>query len=242
MGKPYPKTLATDVSFFTVNKLNQIYVVKKDNSITKFGPNGKELITKNLKVQGALHSLDASNVFDIMLFYKDLNTILTADNLLNLRNTINFNDNEFTGTRMITAASRSFDNKIWVFDLLSQRLLKIEGSGKIQLESSSLPIQTDLKNVHHIIESSPNVYLIDSMQILKMNIYGKLLSQIKSPSPIEHAYIFADSLRVNCKDSNFVVKAGTLHFDRLHHNSREFQHYKDGSLYLKNDSLFLQQK
>lgn len=234
--------LSSNVAFYTVNKLNQIYVVKEDNSITKHSINGKELITKNLKVQGELHSLDASNVFDILLFYKNLNTIITADNLLNQRNTINFNDNEFTGTRMISAACRSFDNKIWVFDILTQRLLKVDGSGKIQLESSSLPNQTELKNVHHIIESSPNVYLIDSSQIVKMNIYGKLLTSIKTPFSIYNAYMHADSLRINGLDSSYTLSNNHLRTDKLKNNTSDFRYYQNGSLFLRNDSLFLQQK
>lgn len=237
-----PQLLDDEIKFFTINKLGQIYAVHKDNSITKFNTQGNEVMTRNLKVQGNLHSLDATNVFDILLFYKDLNTIITADNLLNQRNLINFNENDFSGTRLISAASRSFDNKIWVFDIISQRLLKVDGLGKIELQSSSLPNQTQLNDVHHIIESSPHVFLIDSFRIIKMNIYGKLLSQVKSKAPLRHAYVFSDTLFVHSKDSLYAVNSNSskLLLKSVLNKNQQWQPYQKGSLELRSDSLFLQ--
>lgn len=242
---PSLSLLETNVKLFEVNKLNQIYVVKGDNSISKF-QDGQLVITRNLKVEGELHHIDASNVFNILLFYKDLNSIISADNLLNLRSTLDFNNNDYLGSKQISAVARSFDNKIWVFDIISQRLLKIDALGKILLESTALPNQIKLTNVHHIIESAPYVFLLDSQQVLKMNIYGKIISSHTFPSAIERGYVYQDSICIQTLDSiykeskekivaNPLAKRGVESFGNWEQTSM-------GILFLQNDSLFLQQK
>lgn len=230
-----PLFLAENVSFYKVDQLGQIFVVQNDNSVSKFTPDGKLAIAKNLKIQGALAYLDVKNSFEYLFFYKNLNTLITTDNLFNQRATLNFNENEFLSSKQIAAVNRSFDNHIWAFDLVSQRLLKINPQGKILLESSSLPSQKGLHNVQWIIEMVPYVFLVDTSEIITLNIYGKVLETQHLTDKVEQATVKKDTLLLNTTDFCWKYWQEGNQFVL-----RKIDLKTSDRLFLKGDSLFLQ--
>lgn len=238
------EVISNNVKFFTVDKLNQIYAVTKDNSIQKYDSDGKMLIAKNLKVQGDIAFIDAKNVFDILLFYKSINTIVSTDNLLTQRYILNFTESEKLSNKQVTAIARSYDNQIWAFDMISQRLMKIDIYGNLILESSALQSQSSLYQVNYIIENVPYVYLIDSTKIVRMNIYGKFIKEVDSDEKIENAYLFQDTLWFQSQNKRTFISNESTSDSVITYQNIKFEGQKQrlttGALFLKADSLFLQ--
>ncbi|MDB4347463.1 hypothetical protein OAB01_02275 [Bacteroidia bacterium] len=238
--------LDTKVKAVYSDRLNQIYTVGKDNSIHKFDNNGKLVISRNLKIQGDIAHIDAKNVFDMLLFYKNINTLVTTDNLFNQRHTLNFNDNRYLSNKQVTAVARSFDNHIWAFDMVSQRLMKIDILGNLILESSALPTQSSTHQIQQIIENVPYVYLVDSTSIVTMNVYGKMIKELNSNQPINQAQLFKDTLWLESESHRMFLntKKTTDSIQMLDQKpaNTSFQYLGNGKLELRNDSLFLHQE
>lgn len=240
------KLLDVKVKSVYTDRLNQVYTVSKDNSIHKFDNNGKLVIARNLKVQGDIERIDAKNVFDILLFYKNINTLVTTDNLFNQRHALNFNDNRYLSNKQVSAVARSFDNNIWAFDMVSQRLMKIHILGNLILESSALPTQSSTHQIQQIIEHVPYVYLIDSNSIVTMNVYGKMIRELKSKQIIEQAQLFQDTIWMESKTDRMYLNTKTITDSIQLLNQKplntSFHYLGNGKLELRNDSLFLYQE
>jgi len=242
----YPQLLETKVKSFYTDKLNQVYTVTQDNSIHKYDNNGRQVIARNLKLQGDIAYIDARNVFDILLFYKNINTLVTTDNLFNQRQVLSFNETPNLANKQVTAVARSFDNHIWAFDMISQRLMKVDILGNLILESSALPSQSSTHQVQYIIEHVPYVYLIDSNSIVTMNVYGKMVNERKTAVKVNQAYLFKDTLWLESNTQRMYLSvkeaSDSLQLVGEKKQNTSFQHLGNGKLKLRNDSLFLQQE
>src|SRR5256885_10738969 len=88
---PY-KLIATihgDVVNFTVDNLDNVYVLTSTDQLKKYNANGDSVaVFNNIKKFGKVSLIDASNPLKILLYYKDFSTIVVLDRLLATRNTI----------------------------------------------------------------------------------------------------------------------------------------------------------
>lgn len=157
--------------------LQNFYIVSPNNDISKYDLNGNLLATANFKVLGNISSLDASNPFEIYVFYRDQNRILFLDNLLNLRGEC---DLETIGVSQIAAVARSADNQIWLFDMAD---LKLKKYGKdLKLQSESAPFNTLLNgapvNPSQILDINSSVLVLNAGSLHEFDVfanYGRLL-------------------------------------------------------------------
>lgn len=237
--------IAEKVKYVTSDKLNQIYVLSFDNTIAKYDGKGKNLISRNLKIEGDVTSIDGQNVFNLMLFYQNINTLVFTDNLLNVRSKIDFNATEELADKQISAVCRSFDNNIWVFDIISQKLIKIDESAKPILESPSITAFTKLQhNPQQIIEMPPHVYLMDSTQVIALSIYGQFEKVMHSKSKLNSASIRKDSLWFTSNKTLYLLPKMLDNDSLIPYKSiapnENIKFFEGGKLLLKADSLFLQ--
>ena len=65
--------------------LENVYVITPTNDITKYNKSGLKLASANFKILGNISWIDASNPFEIYVFFRDQNKLLFLDNLLNLK-------------------------------------------------------------------------------------------------------------------------------------------------------------
>jgi hypothetical protein len=72
-------------SIISSDNLENLYIITPTNDIIKYNKNGIKLATANFKVLGNISSIDASNPFEIYVFYRDQNKIIFLDNMLNMR-------------------------------------------------------------------------------------------------------------------------------------------------------------
>jgi hypothetical protein len=89
---------------------------------------------------GRLYALDVSNPLRIMLYYKDFLTLQILDRFLNIRTTLDLRQ---SGILQCPAIAQSFDNNIWVFDDMENRVKKLDESGRVLLESPDFRVVFD---------------------------------------------------------------------------------------------------
>ncbi len=122
-------------SRFTTDNMGNIFIISPTNDIEKYDKNGHKIATANFKVLGTITTIDATNPFEIYVFYRDQNKILYLDNLLNLRGETNL---ESIGISQCAAFARSFDNQLWLVDMADLKIKKYSKDSKFISESASL--------------------------------------------------------------------------------------------------------
>jgi hypothetical protein len=158
------------IKFATTDKLQQIYVVTPEDKVIKFDPRGKEMTNYTNNYLGDIQWVDPTNPINIVVYYPDLQTLVTLDvtmNEISRTNLVNF------GFFNIKAICSSNDGNIWIYDDLEFRLKKIDRNGRILMSSENLllllngpfkPTQMQERN-NRVFALIPDegIYIFDNM-------------------------------------------------------------------------------
>ena len=135
------KSIQGNYKTFEVDNLGNIYLINNDNQLRKLNANFDSTASFNdTRRFGTLTSIDVSNPLKILLFYKDFSTVLVLDRFLN---NINVIDLRKQGILQISSIATSYDNKIWCFDEIDNKLKKIDDNGDIVFESTDFRMLFD---------------------------------------------------------------------------------------------------
>ncbi len=126
---------APDVQVFFTDHLLQSYLLTTSQELIKYGPDGVEQFGYNNRRLGALARLDASNAFNLLLYYPDYQTALTLDRTLNKTGEWNLLSFGFLSVPVVATSS---DNQLWLYDAADQRLKKIGADGVVLVQSDNL--------------------------------------------------------------------------------------------------------
>ncbi len=120
-------TIKGDIIAFTVDNLDNIYLLSSTNQVKKLNNKGDSAaIFNDVKKFGKATLIDVSNPLKILLYYRDFATIVVLDRFLTILNTIDLRKQNILQVRAI---GQSYDNKIWVYDELENKLKKIDEDG-----------------------------------------------------------------------------------------------------------------
>lgn len=172
------KVITGDIAAFTVDGLDNIYLLSSTNQVKKLGPSGDSVAVFNdVKKFGQATLIDVSNPLKILLFYKDFTTVVSLDRFLNMRNSMNLRN---SGILQVTAIGQSYDNKIWVYDEVENKLKKIDEDGKLILETPDFRQLFGRPPVpQKIFDQDQHVYVYDSSQaVFVFDYYGTLKNKI----------------------------------------------------------------
>jgi len=155
------KTVKGDIVAFTVDNLDNIYLLNSSNQVKKLNSNGDSVaIFNDVKKFGQASLIDVSNPLKVLLYYRDFATIVVLDRFLNVRNTIDLRKQNILQAR---AVGQSYDNKIWLYDELENKLKKIDEDGTLLLETPDFRQLFDQTPIpHRIFDEDQYVYLYDS--------------------------------------------------------------------------------
>ncbi|WP_421949623.1 hypothetical protein [Phaeodactylibacter xiamenensis] len=162
-------TLSTPCRDFTTDKLQNVYVVDKNNRVHKYGPDGREQFHFNNNTRGTLQYIDPTDPFNLLLFYPELQVVATLDRTMNETAVLEL----FTaGIFNATAIGLATDNNIWVYDQAAFRLKKVGQNGEVLIQSDNLsslldapPIATQLlanNNIVYLNCPGQGVYVFDN--------------------------------------------------------------------------------
>jgi hypothetical protein len=172
------KTIKGDIAAFTVDNLDNIYLINSTNQVKKLNANGDSVaIFNDVKKFGQATLIDASNPLKVLLYYKDFTTIVVLDRFLNVRNTIDLRKHNILQVRAI---GQSYDNKIWVYDEVENKLKKIDEDGNLLSETPDFRQLFDPAPLpQRICDQDQYVYLYDSLlAVYAFDYYGALKNKI----------------------------------------------------------------
>ncbi len=153
--------------FIGVDAFEAVYYLQ-ENTLVKYTK--KETYYYQNNSLGAILNVDLLNPLEIMVFYKDFNTVVQLDPTLAEIKTVNFNTTKnFMSAGYISTCS---NHRFWVFN---ENTLQIEiyNPNTQQKDAVTQPIIGEIIN----IKSDYNYcWVLTKSQILKYNNYGNLLN------------------------------------------------------------------
>jgi hypothetical protein len=172
------KIIKGDIVSFTVDNLDNIYILSNRNQLKKLNANGDSVAVFNdVKKFGQVTLIDASNPLKVLLYYKDFTTVVILDRFLNIRNAIDLRKQNIFQAKAI---GQSYDNKIWVYDEVENKLKKIDEEGKLLQETPDFRLLLgQAPSPVKIFDENKCVYLYDSLQgVYAFDYYGSLKNNI----------------------------------------------------------------
>jgi len=197
------KQFAGNYKDVEVDNLGNVYLINSINQIIKLNNNLDSLTTfNNTKRFGNIASIDATNPFKILVFYKDFATIIILDRFFNTINTIDLRKQNL---QQISTIATSYDNKIWLFDEVDNKLKKIDDNGNVQTETVDFRMLFDTAFIpNQIIDANNKIYLANNTPIIAIfDYYGALknnyndIPKYKSLQVINNQLLFINQSRIN---------------------------------------------
>lgn len=155
------RTLKGDIVDFTVDNLDNVYILNSRNQVKKYSANGDSVaIYNDIRKYGRATLIDVSNPLKVLLYYRDFATVVMLDRFLNVVNIVDLRKQNIFQAKVI---AQSYDNKIWVFDEMENKLKKIDEDGKLLQETPDFRLFMDKTIVPvEVADENKYVYLYDS--------------------------------------------------------------------------------
>jgi hypothetical protein len=165
--------LKKDITFFSINPLHQLLAINKDGALIKYDRSGKELFRYHNTTLGAIGSIDAADPFNILLFFPEQQTIALLDRTLGDQGEL---DLRTTVVQNATAALRSHDNNIWVYDDYAGRLYKLSPRGELLFTSNDFRLSEKLHEGATHIWRNGNKLLLNFPErgVAVLTLFGQL--------------------------------------------------------------------
>ena len=161
-------TFPLEAKYFAVDKLRQVYLVTPANEVAKYSQEGRELFRYNNNTRGNLSYIDATDPFNLLLFYPELQAIATLDRTMNETALLLLFSADIINATAIALAN---DNNIWVYDQATFRLVKIAPDGAVLASSDNLSAQLPQppkatqaiarENMVYLNDSGKGIFLFD---------------------------------------------------------------------------------
>ncbi len=161
----------TQPGAISIDRLQNIYVADKKNTLYKIDATGKVLQTYSPAIQGHVANVEAWNLVRILLFHDDRQQITLLDRFLVPISTARLSD--FT-QGIIRTATLASDDRIWLFNESDFNLLKTdlnapENSIRTPLNLILNTAQYDIKymreyqNNLYLVDKASGIYIFDNM-------------------------------------------------------------------------------
>ncbi|GAA0871315.1 hypothetical protein GCM10009117_04610 [Gangjinia marincola] len=162
--------------FVGIDDFNNLFYVK-ENTFFKQQKNQK---TQFVDLQlGELTSVDILNPLKILLFYRDVNTVVILDNRLNEITRINFN--ELPSIKAVDFAGSGKGQTIWIYNTLLNQIELFD-----YLQQRSVANTPPLKEAALLFDTGYNyAYKITKDQLLTYSLYGVLTNSIPIPNIVQ---------------------------------------------------------
>lgn len=175
----FVKKITGDIVDFTVDNLDNVYILNSRNQIKKLNSNGDSVgVFNNIKNYGKASLIDVSNPLKILLYYRDFATVVVLDRFLNTVNVIDLRKQNIFQAKAI---GQSYDNKIWVYDELESKLKKIDEEGRLIQETPDFRLLLgQAPSPVKIFDENKYVYLYDSVKgVYVFDYFGALRNNIQ---------------------------------------------------------------
>lgn len=171
------KQLATSARFFTTDQLQQCYLVTSNNEVIKHSNEGDILFRFNNNRLGELHFIDATDPFNLLLYYPDYLTVILLDRTLSQTGEYNLYELDVVEVRAVGLAN---DNNLWIYDDVAFKVKKVNRNGETLVQSDDLSMVLGLTiQPNFIVERENWVFVNDpSIGILQFDLFGQYVRTI----------------------------------------------------------------
>ena len=167
------------ITDFSVDNLGNMYLLYQNGQLKKLRPNGDSLaVYNNVRRFGRLYAVDVSNPLKVLLHFKDFNTVVILDRLLNERAVLDLRKSNLL---QVKAIGQSYDNNIWVYDELEAKLKKIGDDGRLIDQSNDFrQIFDTTPSPSVIIDQGKLIYMYDATKgMYSFDYYGGFKNRIQ---------------------------------------------------------------
>lgn len=235
------RKLKGDFIEFTVDNLDNIYTLNSRNQVKKYNANGDSVAVYNdVRKFGQASLIDVSNPLKILLYYRDFATVVVLDRFLNAVNVV---DLRRLGIFQARAVGQSYDNKVWVYDDLENKLKKVDENGKLESETVDMrQVLGQAIGPVKIFDENRYVYLYDPQKAMYVfDYYGAMKSGILI-SGWENIKVAGRFIYGSKADSLYRYEIKTFLYDQWKmpaaiSGSRSFNFTSDKLYALKKDDL-----
>lgn len=172
------RRIGGDIVDFTVDNLDNVYILDSRNQLKKINANGDSIAVFNdVRRFGKASLIDVSNPLKVLLYYRDFATIVVLDRFLAVVNSIDLRQQQIYQAKAI---GQSYDNMIWVYDEVENKLKKVNEEGKLLFATPDFRQLFDqAPSPQKIFDQDQLVYLYDSSQaVFVFDYYGALKHKI----------------------------------------------------------------
>jgi hypothetical protein len=196
--------LSSIPEIFTIDHQDNVYIYS-NNTLQKFNIQGNIESKYSCLSYGNLSSIDVSDPFRIVLFYKDFNTIIILDNKLNQIGEVYQLDK--LGFSAVDAVCKSKQSGIWILDSYAQKLMLYSLNPKGFVREIDIARYTKPVNyITNIFENGEEILLIGKgKSVLVFNQLGGKLGIIDA-SP-------ENTLQVKGNKLYYVTQNHLIRFD-----------------------------
>jgi hypothetical protein len=229
---------------FACDNFDNVYIYSKQ-TLKKFNSSGKLESQNSSLGYGNVYSVDVSDPFQILLFYKEFNTVAILDNKLNIVGDTYQLDKFGFSTVEVVCKSKQFG--FWILDSYAQKLMLYSLNTKGFIREIDLSKYTKpLYNLDNMIESGDQIYLFGKEKaVLVFNELGSKLD-ILDVYPKTGFQVINGNLIYNNESLLFKYKVETNQLDSFKIGGFEnFEDIKTGNekiFVLNKDSVTILQK
>jgi len=171
------KTFPLQAAFITMDALQQWYIATETGQLFKYDKRGQLLFEYSNDRLGRIGMIDATNPFNVLVYYPDLATVILLDRTLSEIKEINLLALAIFEPQAIALAN---DNNIWVYDPIAAQLKKIDRTGIVLFQSKNLTQAIGISiRPTFMIERNNQLFLSDPQQgIFIFDAFGQLQQQL----------------------------------------------------------------
>jgi len=164
-------TIKITAPLFTTDRLRNVYTVSNTNEVVKYNPEGLPQFRYNNNTLGLLGYVDATDPFNLLLFYPDYRTVVLLDRTLSENGRFDLFDLDVID---VPAVGISSDNNLWIYDDVKFNVKKINRNGAVLQESNNISLVLGKTlQPNFILERSNQLYINDpETGILVFDLFG----------------------------------------------------------------------
>ena len=162
--------------FATTDPLGNFYLITPENEVQKLDSTGQVQFRFSNNRLGDITFFDASNAFNLLVFYQDFNVVQVLDRTLSESGQFNLYDAGILQPQGLTLAD---EKNLWVYDPDNFQLKKIDKLGATIIASQQLNLIFEETIAPTLLKEVGNeVYLMDSQNgIYVFDAFGRFLKK-----------------------------------------------------------------
>ncbi|HNW69312.1 MAG TPA: hypothetical protein PKI01_02840 [Bacteroidales bacterium] len=224
--------LEVNGSLITADNLGYVYLVS-ESTLKKYDADGNLLFTYTELSDGKLHSVDVGDALKILIFNSDFGKIKFLDNKLSLKKDVILLSD--LGYPNATLVAGSYENGFWLFDPLSNQVIRHDNNLKQTHSSGNISDITGLEiNPVFMTETDNNLYVNDPANgILVFDRYATYMrllpfKNLKSFQVFSDRIVFSEGNNLKLFDlktfeeSSLVIPGNEEFVNALWNNDRVF--------------------